>query len=531
MTLAEYRLKHVLRRVWGILHRIRREPGLLSFSTAGRLVGRSLRHAPLSLVRLQIEACTEEQIDELNRQAETADADWLLLVPENAKEDRSLATVLAETVRARPDADIIYADEVGVSTGQGGNGVSLKPEFNPELLLSYNYIGYPALIRRRCFCSLGGLRPAFGAAADHDLWLRAWMAGLHFVRIPRVLIHGTGVSKPATQAERMRVVEAFCQQNRPDLVALPGRAAGTIQVMGRFDEFPNVTLVVPTCQSLVRDGGLPGEDASLPHVLYMLESLSKSSWPMDKLTVLVGDDNEDGAVYLNRDWDFELQRLYTPRSAGEPFHYARKMNNMWKKVATEAIVLLNDDVRVSGPGWLEALLTFSLDPDVGGVGPRLVFPDGRLQHAGIVGGPFGTAVHAWFGDPVDKPTYQNWGLVHRDWSMVTGAVFATRRSVLEQVAGFDEAFALEFNDLDLCLRLGLLGYRIVYTPHAELIHFEKESRGPGNTPPHELARFRRRWGGLIADDPAYHPGLSRDRYCVTVSPHWSTRTMRSLMHG
>ena len=109
--------------------------------------------------------------------------------------------------------------------------------------------------------------------------------------------------------------------------------------------------------------------------------------------------------------------------------------------------------------------------------------------------------------------------MHRDWSMVTGAVFATRRSVLEQVAGFDEAFALEFNDLDLCLRLGLLGYRIVYTPHAELIHFEKASRGPADTPAHELARFRRRWGGLIADDPAYHPGLSRDRYCITVSTH------------
>ena len=519
MSLGRYRLTHILRRGWGILHRIRRNPGLLSFRTAGRFIGRSVRHSPLSLLRLQIGACTEEHVGELNRQAETADADWLLLVPENARDDRSLTTAFAETVRTRPDADVIYADEVYASPGQGGKGVSLKPEFNPELLLSYNYIGYPALIRRRCFCALGGLMPAFGAAADHDLWLRAWVAGLHFIRIPQVLIHAPGISKRATLGETTRVVEEFCQQNRPDLVALPGRVAGTVQVKGRFDEFPAVTLVVPTCQSRVGDGGLPAEDPSLPHVLYMLDSLSKSSWPMDKLTVLVGDDKEDGSVYLNRDWDFELQRLYTPRSAGEPFHYARKMNNMWKKVATEAIVLINDDVRVSSPGWLEALLTFSLDPDVGGVGARLVFPDGRLQHAGIVGGPFGTAVHAWFGDPADKPTYQDWGLVHRDWSMVTGAVFATRRSVLEQVAGFDEAFALEFNDLDLCLRLGLLGYRIVYTPHAELIHFEKASRGPADTPAHELARFRRRWGGLIADDPAYHPGLSRDRYCITVSTH------------
>src|SRR6185436_4178693 len=107
-------------------------------------------------------------------------------------------------------------------------------------------------------------------------------------------------------------------------------------------------------------------------------------------------------------------------------------------------------------------------------------------------------------------TYGNWALVHRDWSMVTGTVMATCRAVLEEVGGFDTRLALEFNDLDLCLRLGTLGYRIVYTPFAELTHYEKSSRGTADTAGHELARFRRKWHGIIENDPAYHPNLSRD---------------------
>jgi len=193
------------------------------------------------------------------------------------------------------------------------------------------------------------------------------------------------------------------------------------------------------------------------------------------------------------------------------------MNDAWRQSKTEALILMNDDIRVRSPGWIEALMTFALDPEVGGVGARLLFPDGLLQHAGIVAGPHNTAVHAWFGLPAWQRTYQDWGLMHRDWSMVTGAVFATRRAALECVNGFDERFALEFNDLDLCLRLGLLGYRIVYTPFAELVHFEKSSRGPADTPPDELLRFRRRWKEVLANDPAYHPELACDRYNVAPS--------------
>ena len=173
-------------------------------------------------------------------------------------------------------------------------------------------------------------------------------------------------------------------------------------------------------------------------------------------------------------------------------------------------MLLNDDVEVRDPAWLKALMTFAVSQDVGAVGARLLFGDGRLQHAGVVAGLFGLCAHAWFGQPADRPTYQDWALVQREWSIVTGAVLATRRSVLERVNGFDPAFSLDFNDVDLCLKMRLQGLRVVYTPFAEMTHHEKASRGDHPTVAAEMAIFLRRWRELLDDDPSYHPGMNRN---------------------
>jgi GT2 family glycosyltransferase len=158
---------------------------------------------------------------------------------------------------------------------------------------------------------------------------------------------------------------------------------------------------------------------------------------------------------------------------------------------------------------LKALLTFSMQADVGGCGGRLLFPDGRVQHAGMAGGLFGGVTHLWINQPADAPSYQDWAVSQREWSMVTGAVFATRRSVLEAANGFDERFSLEFNDVDLCLRLRLMAYRIAYTPFAQAFHRERASRGDQEVAADQTALFLSRWRAILADDPAYHPKLTR----------------------
>jgi hypothetical protein len=267
---------------------------------------------------------------------------------------------------------------------------------------------------------------------------------------------------------------------------------------------PPVTLVIPTCRSLH-----PGSGRA--HLELLLDRIAQTDWPMDRLTVLVGDDIAGEPAWATRGWPFALRRIETPRGAEEPFSYARKMNLLWRQAETEHLVLMNDDVRPERPDWLAALMTFAMDEGVGGVGARLLYEDGRLQHAGII--PHLRAIcHAWLSRRPEHGSYQHWADVHREWSMITGAVFATRRAVMEQVDGFDEAFALEYNDVDLCLRMRALGLRLVVTPDAEMAHVEKASRGPGVPQGSELARFLSRWGPWLEQDPAWHPGLRRDMF-------------------
>jgi hypothetical protein len=256
-------------------------------------------------------------------------------------------------------------------------------------------------------------------------------------------------------------------------------------------------------------------------VTSFLDGLGSSTWPHRRLRVLIADDVADDAVYgdLAR-YPFDVRRFVTPREPGEPFNYAAKMNALWRSATTELVVMMNDDLQVIAPDWLEALMTFAVDADVGGVGARLIYGDGTIQHAGMVGGLFGVFAHAWIGRAPEQPTYGDWALVQRDWSAVTGAVFATRKSVLETVNGFDERFALEYNDVDLCLRMRMLGYRIVFAPDALLTHYEKSSRGETAPPGSQTAIFLRRWGDVIKDDPAYHPNLSRNSFVVHTNEVW-----------
>jgi GT2 family glycosyltransferase len=183
------------------------------------------------------------------------------------------------------------------------------------------------------------------------------------------------------------------------------------------------------------------------------------------------------------------------------------MNRLWRMARSEYLVLMNDDLVIRRADWLLALMTFAVNEEVGGVGARLLYPNNTIEHGGMCLGVQGPCAHAFIGRPEALRTYQNWAEVHREWSTVTGAVFGVRKRVLQQVNGFDEHFSLDYNDVDLCLRLRLLGYRIVYTPFAEFTHYQCASRSGMVYPPEETALFLERWKDFLSDDPAYHPRL------------------------
>jgi O-antigen biosynthesis protein len=427
---------------------------------------------------------------------------WVVFAPAGTVRAPDFAQVLMEHARDRRDAAIFYADDVAADTDEPVDRLRLKPEFDRTLLAAQDYVGAPVIIRASALATLGGLRTTMGTAAVADLLFRADALGLSIARIPQVLLGHRGARVRATAADFQAMLQEQPQFAGWEIAA--GRTVESVALSRPFEaDAPPLTILIPTRRSMLPDG-------SQTYLERLLQGIAAADWPMERLTVLVGDDVTATPTWMERSYPFALRRIETPRPDSEPFNYAAKMNRLWRAAQTEQILFINDDVLPTDAGWLKALMSFAVDPTVGGVGARLLFEDGSLQHAGF--GPHNEcAAHVWVYRRRAEGTYQGWALTQREWSMVTGAVFATRRSLMEEVQGFDEDFSLEYNDTDLCLRLRLLGYRIVYNPLAEMIHTEKASRGERMPPGDTTARFLTRWKPWIDADPSWHPGLRRDR--------------------
>lgn len=428
--------------------------------------------------------------------------DWLIIAPGNARLQPEASYALLQAAKARPDVAVFYADDAAVDA-HPLERVRAKPDFNATLLVSQDYIGAPVIMRRKTWLELGGLRHDIGSAALYDLVLRAAQSGRTIARIPQVFLVHPEERPVAEMSHRIEALRDLGIMHDIDLVK--GHLPETLVQRRRFEAgFPSVTLLIPTNRTL-----RPGHDET--YVERLLRCIAETHWPQTNITVIVGDNFEDEPEWARKAWPFKLVRVETPEHRGDGFNYAVKANRLWRMAHDEHIVFLNDDAMPLDENWLRALIGFSVDPSVGGVGAGLFYENGTIQHAGMVPA-FRTVVHAWLNWPMEAKTYMNWAHVQREWSMVTGAILATRRSILERVCGFDEQLTLEFNDVDLCLRIRNLGYRIVYNPDARFTHAEKASRGEAAPPGAEVALFLSRWSAWLEQDPASHPAFDRHRF-------------------
>lgn len=435
---------------------------------------------------------------------------WIAFAPLGSMASPGFSRTVLEQIERHPDVAVFYADDVAVQSEEAINQIRLKPEFDITLLSAQDYVGAPLIVRLDALRALGGLSMAHSTAACADLLFRASASGMVIRRIPEVLLAHPGRRVQATASDYRTMLQA-----QPGLHAYqvtPGMTVDTFRLKRGFTaaEKPVISVLIPTrCTQ--------APESTETYVERLLASLAATDWPLEKLHVLVGDDIPGSPEWARRKWPFMFRRIETLRASNEPFNYAAKMNRLWRAAETEQIVFMNDDVRALDGGWLEALQTFSMDPGVGGVGARLLFEDGSLQHAGMAPHGAGTA-HLWVQRLGSQGVYQDWALVHREWSMVTGAVFATRRTLMEELGGFDERFSLEFNDTDLALRLRAAGYRIVSTPFAQMVHTERASRRGAPPPAEEAELFYQRWSHWLANDPSWHPGLDLNRVEVTPAP-------------
>ena len=427
---------------------------------------------------------------------------WVLFVPEDAGLHPLSRRLFERQAVARPDVAIFTADDAAFGEATLLDQVRLKPQFDQTLFAAQDYVGAPLFVRASALHELGGVDAALGDAGLYDLVLRAAEQGMSIGRIPEVLAVLAGERTIAPAAARRALIA------KSPLYAgysvSPGATPSLLRLDARFgDTRPPVTICVPTRRTRI-------EDAEGTYIERLLTSIADADWPMDRLTVIVADDIAGVPDWERREWPFALRRIETLRGPDEPFNFAAKVNTLWRAAESEIVFITNDDVVARDGGWIAALAGFAMDRDVGAAGPRLLYDDETIQHAGIYGGVLGTSVHAWLGRRPGAATYQDWALAQREVSMITGALIATRRSVLQAVNGVDERFSLEFNDVDLCLKIRQLGLRIVYNPAAELIHSEKKSRGETVPPGEQLALFLSRWQDWLADDPALPPRMRRD---------------------
>lgn len=427
----------------------------------------------------------------LNRAADLATGDYLAFLDhDDVLPPYALHYVTAALQNS--DADLIYSDEDRLD--EAGRRVEpiFKPAWSPDLLLSCMYLGHFLAVKRSRFEEAGGFRREMDGSQDHDLALRVSSRPPVVRHIPRILYHwrkhggstaASAAAKPYAQAAGRRAVEEALQRSGASVE--DGSRPNTYRIRWPAAAGRATLVICSRREDLARR---------------CLRAIRERTDYSDREAILV-----QHGVKMRLE-NLEAKPLYYE---GE-FNFSR-MNNLGAQAAGgDWLVFLNDDVTPLDREWLTELARHVARPEVGIAGARLLYPSGAIQHAGIVIGMIGGTGHPHrdtFGSP-----YWSWFDVTRNVSAVTGACMALRRSVFEELGGFDEAFPVNFNDVDLCLRARRSGYEVIYEPSAVLRHDECQTRQPG-VRWRERQSWHAKWPETRAwgEDPFYSPHLSIER--------------------
>ncbi|GAB3099287.1 hypothetical protein GCM10027159_21790 [Lysobacter terrae] len=412
-----------------------------------------------------------------------------------------------------PQAKLFYSDEDKIDEAGKRSEPNFKPAWNPELLRSQNYICHLTVISAALVDRHGGLRPGFEGAQDHDLLLRCTedLTPPEIVHIPKVLYHwrmlpgstAAGVSQKnyALEAGRRAVESHLARTHIAGSVEVT--EAGYYRVKYALgNKTPRVTIIIPS-----RDKKTLLETC----VSTILERTKYANYQV--LVVDNGSVEDDAVAYLA-----EIDALAQVRVLRHPapFNFSALINHAARHADGDVFCILNNDIEVITPEWLDELVGHTNRKEVGVVGCMLYYPDDTVQHAGVVLGIGGVAGHVHLRLPRGTGGYIGRAGVAQNYTAVTGACMAVRREVFEQVSGLDENLPVAFNDIDFCIRVAGAGYFNVWTPFAELYHHESASRGLEDTPEkrerfeREVSAMKKRWDQLLLQDPAYNPNLTLD---------------------
>lgn len=419
---------------------------------------------------------------------------------------------IAEAINRQPDVGLVYTDEDKVDAANRRFDPNFKPDLNPELLLAQNMVCHLGVYRTALVRELGGFREGFNGAQDHDLALRVieQLRPHQVVHVPKVLYHWRAISGStaldageknyAAEAGRRAVREHLARKGiAADVLAAPEVPSMNRVRFARPSPLPLVSILIPT-----RDRA---------DLLGMcLDSLfARSSYGNFEVIIIDNGSTQEATRQLFARLPAERVQVIRDES---PFNFSALNNRAAAMARGSILCLMNNDIEILTPDWLEEMVSFATRDEIGCVGARLWYPDGRLQHAGCILGVGGVAGHAHKYLQRGHAGYFGRALLHQSFSAVTAACLVVRREVFELVGGMEEQLGVAFNDVDFCLKVRAAGYRNVWTPYAEMVHHESATRGDDHAPD-KLARFsaeiafvQQRWGMQLQSDPAYSPNLT-----------------------
>ena len=446
-----------------------------------------------------------------NRAMDLADGDFICLLDHDDTLAPFALYEIVKTINEKPDVDIIYSDEDKL-TFDGRLRVSphFKPDWSPYNLLSYNYITHLLTVKRSLLEKVGYIREGYEGAQDFDLTLRITEKARHIYHIPKILYHwrehnNSTAKNPesksyTTFSTQRAVADALRRRNIAGRV-FGGPFLSSARVVFTIKGEPLVTIVIPT----------------IDHVDTLktcISSITNRSTYRNFEIIIIDTGSKEKATQEYYD-SLASNKNIRLLQWSKPFNYSAVNNYAAKQAKGEYIIFLNNDVEVQTAEWIESMLEFCQNEDVGAVGAKLYYPDYTIQHGGVIIGVGGVAGHSHKSFPRHSNGYYGRLSVPTNLSAVTAACVMIPTKVFKQVRGFDEGYPLSFNDIDLCLKIREKGYSVIWTPHAQLVHYESKTRGYEDNPEKqarfkmEIDRFKSRWGDFLEmGDPYYNPNLT-----------------------
>jgi glycosyltransferase involved in cell wall biosynthesis len=439
-----------------------------------------------------------------------ASGEFVALLDHDDELHRDALRLVDEAIDDEPEADYVYTDEDKIDDAGRRNHAFLKPDWSPERLRTQMYTCHLSVLRRSLVEEVGGFRAEFEGSQDWDLVLRVTERARRVVHVPDVLYHWRTLAssaaaagpdaKPWAYEAATRAIQAHCDRTGVEAtVEHDSEAAGIYHLRPRLRHDAMVSIVIPT-GGHVRD--IHGELVVL--IPRCVESIvRRSSYPNYEIVCVVDEHTDVRAVEAAHDVAGGRLRVVTCTG---PFNFSERINTGVLASGGEHVLLLNDDMEVVTPDWMERMIMYSQLPEVGAVGTKLLFGDGCLQHAGVIFEEIGPG-HIYRNFRGDHGGYFNMLRAANNFQAVTGACLMSRRAVFDAVGGLSRVFPLNYNDMDYCLKLRERGLRVVLDPDTILYHYESSSR-PLGVARWETELLYERHGSAVPD-PYYNPGFLR----------------------